>query len=373
MSQYSVLNTKYLNIISFDVPYPANYGGVIDIFYKLKALHEKGVKIILHCFVYADSKPQEELNKYCERVFYYERNEKLITHFSLNPYIVQSRKNKELLDNLLSNDYPILFEGLHTCAYLDHPKLRNRKKLVRMHNIEWQYYLSLIPQATSLKQKAYYLVESYILKQFEPVLSHADHIFSVSDNETNYCSKLAKSSWLPAFHGNDVVEFNSSSPGEKYVIFHGNLDITDNQLAACLLDEICGELNVKCIIAGKNLTSNFELRTSNFIFNPSDEQMQQLIQNSHICFVHSAFANGVKLKLLYSLFIGKFVIANEAGVAGTRLDKLVIKANTKEEIKQAISEYLTKDFTEEEFNKRKTLLQQYYNNAKNAESILQAI
>ena len=27
---------KAINIISFDVPYPANYGGVIDVFYKIQ-------------------------------------------------------------------------------------------------------------------------------------------------------------------------------------------------------------------------------------------------------------------------------------------------------------------------------------------------
>ncbi len=29
---------KYLNIVSFNIPYPANYGGVIDVYYKLEAL-----------------------------------------------------------------------------------------------------------------------------------------------------------------------------------------------------------------------------------------------------------------------------------------------------------------------------------------------
>ena len=43
---------KHLHIVSFDIPYPPNYGGVIDVYYKLKALHRKGVKIILHCFEY---------------------------------------------------------------------------------------------------------------------------------------------------------------------------------------------------------------------------------------------------------------------------------------------------------------------------------
>jgi hypothetical protein len=50
---------KHLHIISFDVPYPANYGGVIDVFYKLKNLHKAGVKIILHCFEYGRGEQKE--------------------------------------------------------------------------------------------------------------------------------------------------------------------------------------------------------------------------------------------------------------------------------------------------------------------------
>ena len=59
---------KTLHVISFDIPYPANYGGAIDVFYKIKALHEKGLKIILHCFLYNNKKIPEELIKYCEEV-----------------------------------------------------------------------------------------------------------------------------------------------------------------------------------------------------------------------------------------------------------------------------------------------------------------
>ena len=43
---------KYLNVIALNIPYPANYGGVIDIYYKLVALHQNGVRIVLHCFEY---------------------------------------------------------------------------------------------------------------------------------------------------------------------------------------------------------------------------------------------------------------------------------------------------------------------------------
>ena len=64
--------SKTLHIICHDVPWPADYGGVVDLFYKIKALHEEGIKIKLHCFDYGRGK-QNELNKYCEEVNYYER------------------------------------------------------------------------------------------------------------------------------------------------------------------------------------------------------------------------------------------------------------------------------------------------------------
>ena len=48
-----------IHIISFDVPLPANYGGVIDVFYKIKALHKAGIKIKLHCFYYGREKNVE--------------------------------------------------------------------------------------------------------------------------------------------------------------------------------------------------------------------------------------------------------------------------------------------------------------------------
>jgi hypothetical protein len=121
------MNENKINIISFNVPYPANYGGVIDVSYKIKALHESGYEIILHCFSYGRL-PQPELEKYCTQVFYYKRGSGIKYLFSKLPYIVNTRGNKGLLEQLKSNNYPILFEGLHSCYYLDHPELKERKK-----------------------------------------------------------------------------------------------------------------------------------------------------------------------------------------------------------------------------------------------------
>ncbi len=38
----------HLHIIAFDIPFPPDYGGVIDVYYKIKTLSEAGVRIHLH-------------------------------------------------------------------------------------------------------------------------------------------------------------------------------------------------------------------------------------------------------------------------------------------------------------------------------------
>ena len=66
------LENKKLHLISFDVPFPANYGGVIDVFYKINSLHKIGVKVILHCFQYGREKeyytiPNNVVRRYMSR------------------------------------------------------------------------------------------------------------------------------------------------------------------------------------------------------------------------------------------------------------------------------------------------------------------
>ncbi|HET8963521.1 MAG TPA: mannosyltransferase, partial [Chitinophagales bacterium] len=131
-----------LHIISFNVPYPPDYGGVIDVYYKIKALHAAGVKIHLHTFIYG-RKESIELESLCTSVKYYKRKPMWQGIFTNKPMIVDSRRSSALLQNLLKDNYPILFEGLHACYYLNDSKLSKRLKLVRMHNNEAEYYFSL--------------------------------------------------------------------------------------------------------------------------------------------------------------------------------------------------------------------------------------
>src|SRR4051812_37219673 len=101
------MTEKHLHIVTHDVPWPADYGGVMDLFYKIKSLHQCGISISLHCFV-NKRPPREELRRYCREVYYYNRVTNL-SRFSLRvPFIVNSRRDEALLANLNRDDSPIL-------------------------------------------------------------------------------------------------------------------------------------------------------------------------------------------------------------------------------------------------------------------------
>src|ERR1035438_1105799 len=122
--------SSHLHVVSFDVPYPPSYGGVIDVYFKLKALSEAGVKIHLHCFEYGRA-IADELGRICESVNYYKRKNGIQYLFSPLPYIAVTRSNTGLIENLLKDRHPILFEGLHCCYHLGDLRLSDRKKMVR--------------------------------------------------------------------------------------------------------------------------------------------------------------------------------------------------------------------------------------------------
>ena len=128
------MSEKHLHIISFDVPWPADYGGVIDVFYQIKALHRAGVKVHLHCFQYGrDEAP--ELEEYCESVHYYPRKTGWLANLSKTPYIIKSRRSNALVRNLLRDDYPVVCQGMHSCAILTDKRLAGRKIAYRAANV----------------------------------------------------------------------------------------------------------------------------------------------------------------------------------------------------------------------------------------------
>lgn len=368
--------SKYIHIVSFDIPYPADYGGVIDVFNKVKALHNKRCKIILHCFAY--SRPErEELDKYCEQVYYYPRRTGFLSQLSILPYIVYSRRSDILLDRLSSDDYPVLFEGLHSCYYLHHKKLRFKKKLVRTHNIEHRYYYRLFLAGKNLRAKVFFLIESFKLFFYQNILRYSDAILAISQPEKEYFNKkFGKCILVNAFHTSNEV---SISPGiGKYLLFHGNLSVPENEKTALfLLENVFSEIDYPVIIAGKKpsdvlIKKAAKLNNVRLIRSPEQQTMKKLISEAQIGFAISFQSTGIKLKLLEFLFSGRFCIANTRVLNNTGLEDLCEKANSPSEIVIRIKQLMSKEFTNELISFRKVALRLYYNQ-KNAETIINTL
>lgn len=370
-----------LHIVSFDIPYPANYGGVIVIFNQIKALHALGVKVILHCYQYGDRTPQPELANYCHEVYYYKRSRSIIWQLSLFPFIMQTRMNRSLIRRLKKDNHPILFEGMHTAGLVWKRSLRHRQKIVRMHNVEWMYYENLWKLTSSLVplEKFYYFLESIKLQRTEPyVLLHADEIIAISTNDYSYFKQhKANTHYIPAFHPNKFVE--SQLGRGEYVLFHGKLSVPDNERAALwLIQEVIAGMEVPFIIAGMEPTQRLKdaIRPHDHIQlveNPDDRTMNELIRNAHINLLISFQNAGIKLKLINALFRGRFCIVNEPMVSGTGLEKLCYVRNSAATIRQTIEAILNAPFEQNRVDERRAHLESEYSNLENAKKLISLV
>jgi len=316
--------SKTLHIVAFDVPYPPVYGGVIDVFYKIKALHKLGIAIYLHTFEYGKG-TQTALEKYCVKTYYYPRKSFLKSFFSIHPFIVQSRSNKNLITNLQVVKAPILFEGLHTTHALLKNSFKGQKKFVRTHNIEHVYYKGLSNSSSSLFKKIFYGIEAFKLKKYERILSTAEGILTISPFEQQYFSTQYETpcEYIPVFHGNSTVRDANSS--KKQVLYHGDLRLSDNIKAALYLIAVYKNTAVQFIIASscKNKKVLQEINkhaNCEFISIKNATQITTLINESQVNALVTFQKTGIKLKLINALYNGNFVITNRLMVEDTGLE-----------------------------------------------------
>jgi len=370
---------KHLHIISFNIPYPPNYGGVIDVFFKIKALHSIGIKIHLHCFTYGRDIPKE-LNRFCETVNFYERKTSILSALLLKPYIVQSRKSEDLINRILCDDYPVLFEGLHSCYYIDDKRLAGRLKIFRESNIEHFYYLNLYKVEKNFFKQFYFLIASLKLKLYQKVLSNADLMLVVSQNDTDYFKRNFVNNrvvYLPSFHHSDLVSVKSGSG--DYVLYHGNLSVPENEYAAkFLISKVFNDIDIPLKVAGLNPSKSLQKLIQNYsnvelIENPDDEKMLELIQNAQVNILVTFQSTGLKLKLLHTLFNGRHCLVNDKMLSGTGLNDLCHVSNTDKGLKQMAIKLFVTEFKVSDVENRKRLLYENYSNIKNAEKLVSII
>ena len=188
-----------LHIVSFNVPFPADYGGIIDVYYRIKALHKLGVEIHLHTFTYGRPAARE-LDALCSSVTYYRRR------------------------TVSKDNAPILLEGLHCCSVLE--VIDGSRIMVRAHNVEHEYYSRLADATSSLFRRIYLRSDARKLERYEPLLTKAAAVFAVTEADAAHFRSIGCKNVLlmPSSHADDEVVSTPSQPLQSdgvYVISGG--------------------------------------------------------------------------------------------------------------------------------------------------------
>ncbi len=369
------MKIKKLHIVSFDVPFPPNYGGVIDVYYKCKYLHALGVEITLHCYAYGrEEAPQ--LARYCKEVYYYQRK-KVVNPLSSLPYIIASRSSKHLIDRLNQDQEPILFEGLHTTFPLYSNKVNADRCYVRTHNVEHEYYKKLEKVETNLFKRIFFRQEAKKLLKYEAVLAKAKKVFAISKFENLHFGDINKETyWISAFHESAKVEIEEGLG--SYILYHGNLAVGENDHAACyLVKNVFSKIDFPCKIAGNNPSNALKALCAQhgvaLIENKDNHQIVELIKNAQINVLVTFQKTGIKLKLLNALYQGRHCVVNKEMVEDTGIDSLCSIGTNDLEMIAAINQLLQKPFEASAILQRKTLLANGFDNQGNAQKLMELI
>lgn len=350
---------------------------MIDVYYKVKALAGIGVKVHLHCFQYGRARAKE-LDQLCASVSYYPRRTGKLQLLNALPYVVVSRRSEALMDALLKDDHPILFEGLHCCYLLGDPRLQGRKRLVRAHNVEHDYYGALAKAATSTFRRTYFINEAHKLQRFQPVLAEADHVLAISPKDQSYFgSHFRNVTHVPAFHASGKVEV----PGGlgDFAFYHGALGVAENDQAALhLVRTVFKALPVKLVIAGSDASAtlkraiaaspNVELRDD-----IGTDEIHRLVREAQVNVLPTFQATGIKLKLLLCLFTGRHVVCNSPMVEGTGLAELCHVHDDTAGMRNSILACMSRPADGQALEARAKVLEDRFSNRRNAERIVKLL
>lgn len=221
----------------------------------------------------------------------------------------------------------------------------------------------------------YLKLESQKLKQFESVLKHANYIAAISENDTYHFRRQHQSVFtLSAFHSYNQVNIKSGKG--TYALYHGNLAVAENNLAALyLVNEVFSKTNFRFIIAGNKPSaqlsevvakhSHIELRS-----NISTQEINVLIENAHINILPTFQATGIKLKLLSALYSGRYCLVNTPMVANTGLEELCIIKDSAKDMVNEIESLKHIEFNSAELQHRNSILNGKFSTEYNAQLLI---
>ncbi|NIK79538.1 glycosyltransferase involved in cell wall biosynthesis [Paenibacillus castaneae] len=318
-------------VVCSDFPFPADHGGRVDTWGRIKVLAELGWKI--HLVVCGKQMPSNEDMEaayvYVEDIRLCSRRSKLADLLHAIPMQVQSRS--ELRNVELEGDYDyVLLEGDYVYPILSNPKIKHETVILRVHNDEAVYFKALARSTKNIIHKMYYHMESSKFTVLQKkMLEKVDKYLFISSKEFDSFHKLnpsVKSLFLPPPVTNERFRMNAFK--SKKVVFIGSLFMPNNREAIqWYLEHIhplmLKEQDYQFIIAGNSRKQSLSwlepYNLTRVVVHDTPKSLDDIYNSGYLFVNPMQNGAGVKLKTIEAIQNGLPVISTSIGYEGTGL------------------------------------------------------
>ncbi len=338
-----------ITLIAHVMPYPPFHGGRIDIWRRLKAFANCGVKLQLISWIDNPPKPEElaEIQKYTQQIYLipFKRTpislaRRIIDLFSypleVTSRIVRGKELNALLAQVEAFNPDVIFlDGIHGgVVATDLSKTLNVPIVTRSHNIEHLYQQRLLASARGWRKLRKKLSLTNLESYEKNLLRNSVRFYDISINDLKYWQEkeaLTNGRWLSPLINLSENKTNDSLPkklGNDFtydIVFLGNL-YSENNVAGIIwfLTEVMPAIrlqlpSVRVLIAGSapvnkikqlcNETEGVELK----INPPSSTE----VYSSGCVLINPVSAgSGVSIKSIEMLASGKPIVSTPQGLVG---------------------------------------------------------
>lgn len=337
-----------ITLISHVIPYPPVHGARIDIWRRIKAFANSGVKLQLIYWSHHSPKPDElaEIEKYTQQLclFPFRRTptaiaRRIIDLFSY-PLDVTSRilRGNELtgLRAQVESFNPdlIFLDGIQAGIVAnDLSNTLNVPIVTRSHNIEHLYQKRLLGAAKGWKKLKKRLCLNNLENYEEDILRKSVLFYDISIDDLKYWQEkgLTNGRYLPP-----LIEITANNPSEQYnnsidsnliydVVFLGSL-YTDNNVAGIVwfLTKVTPLIreqltSVKILIAGLNPINKIKQlcnETEGVELKINPQSSSEIYSSGRVLINPISAGSGVNLKSIEMLVSRRPIISRSQGISG---------------------------------------------------------
>lgn len=384
---------RALQLVLFDLPVAPLYGGTAEVDLKIRALLDLGIELHIHAWVSPKLHRQlrqglVKLPDWQSRVaalHCYPRPAAFTAWFSLKPHAVATRQGTRLNKVLAQGPKDILLEGWQCSACLDSSHLRQHRLWVRAHNRESTYYALQAQTTKQLFKKWYYNIESFRWRIDEKRASVAasrfrsslQGVLSLCPLETErYRSEGHRTLYLPAFVRLDRPQPDEKQSLEPTILYHGRLDIPDNQNAVFKFLAWAKENpRFNWVLAGSRASNQVrhairETPGLRWVDTPDDSTLRTLVLTAAVHVLPSSGRAGLRLKMIHALTGLGHVLVDRSAVEGLPWESWVTPVAHDQDWLQAIRVALENPPTPEAIAQRHQALFRHFDPALNAEKLV---